>query len=188
MYFDANGNGDLTDDKPTAATEVTGPTATVSQSQFPRVDVSLDVDGTSVDYSFLISSMSQQTPGRSYTTVSLYAAAVREGYITQGKKLTRVVLVDHNSNGRFDDAAAVRSRSTVVMGDLLLVNPNSKDQLSADATMARDRYFVGKTGVHRQALLPDGSQPGGRLAETSIPASSAWATPSVRGPRSALPC
>ena len=92
LYFDVNGNGDLTDDKPISATEVNCPTPGLSQSQFPRVDISLDVDGKSVEYSFLLSAMCRQSSTASYATVSLYSAAVREGYITQGKKRTRAAV------------------------------------------------------------------------------------------------
>ncbi len=163
LYFDANGNGDLTDDKPISAAEVNCPTPGLSQSQFPRVDIDLDVEGKPVEYAFLLSSISQQSSAASYTTVSLYSAAVREGYVTQGRKRTRLVLLDRNSNGRFDDVVSLRSALSGGTSDLLLVNPNPKDQLSADATMGSDRYFMGKMicigkDFYRMEVTPAGDR------------------------------
>jgi hypothetical protein len=149
LYFDANGNGDLTDDPPFTATDVTSGSGVV-QSQFPRVDVKLEADGKPFDYSFLLSAICRQSGSGSeaYASVALYSAAVREGYLAEGKKRTRLILLDCNSNGRFDDKMTMRSAGgqvTPTGGDLLLVNPNPKDLLSADATMGRDRHFLSKT-------------------------------------------
>jgi len=149
LYFDANGNGDLTDDPPISATDVASPPGSgISQSQFPRVDVKLEVEGKPVDYSFFLSAFCRQAGSEGYASVALYAAAVREGYLAQGRKRTRLLLVDHNSNGRFDDKMSIRAAGGQVApagGDLLLVNPNPKDLLSSDATMGRDRHYLSKT-------------------------------------------
>lgn len=147
LYFDLNGNGDLTDDKPVAASGAEG-SSVFSRSQFPRVDLKVEVDGATADYAFLLSAMRRQGGQEAYTSASLYGAAVREGEITQGRKRTRVLLVDRNSNGRFDDTFSIRSfsgRIAASAGDLLLVNPNPNDRLSADASMGSDRYYVSKT-------------------------------------------
>ena len=52
LYFDASGNGDLTRQRPVSATEVGD---MMSESQFPRVNVALRVDGEPVEYAFLLS-------------------------------------------------------------------------------------------------------------------------------------
>ena len=55
LYFDLNGNGDLTDDKPIDALpskDRTSSSATFDQSDFPRVDLTIDVDGKKLAYSF----------------------------------------------------------------------------------------------------------------------------------------
>jgi hypothetical protein len=145
LYFDANGNGDLTDDKPVAAIAVNSLNPLMTQSKFPRMDVSIDVDGKSFEYAFLLSAICSKAPPSPYTTVSLYSAAVREGYLTQGTKRTKLLLLDRNSNGRFDDTFSVRSALSVAEGDLLLINPNLKNKLSADATLGSERNFVSKT-------------------------------------------
>jgi hypothetical protein len=163
LYFDLNGNGDLTDDKPISAATVTFPTPGMVQSQFPRVDLDLDVDGRPYEYSFLLSAICRKTPGDAYATASLYAAAVREGSITQGSKRTKLLLLDHNSNGRFNDiiSFSLASGGAAAEGDLLLVNPNPKNKLSADATMGSDRNFVSKTvclgkNFYRMEITPAG--------------------------------
>ena len=146
LYFDLNHDGDLTNDKPVTTKDVTA-NAGISRSQFPRVDIVLDSDGKSIDYSFLISAVCQTAGPEPDASVSLYSAAIREGDILDGRKKLHLVLVDHNSNGRFNDTVSLRmdnSRSESLSGDLLLVNPNPKDMLSADATMGRDRHYVNK--------------------------------------------
>jgi hypothetical protein len=144
LYFDANGDGDLTDDKFITASAVTTPRAGLCQSQFPRVDVKLDVGGKPVEYGFLMIAICQRSRSSGYATVSLYAAAAREGFITQGNRRIRLVLLDRNSNGCFNDAVSCRSDGVPNEGDILLINPNEKSRLAGDASMSGDRNLVGK--------------------------------------------
>ena len=162
LYFDLNGNGDLTDDRPIAATTATSVDPGMSQSQFPRVDIKLDAKGQSIDYSFLPSLLCQESRSDAYATVTFYAAVMREGYITQGRKRTRLILLDHNSNGLFDDAVSLRPDGSVAEGDLLLINPNPKKLSSSSADLGGDRNFVGKTvcigrEFYRMEASPSGS-------------------------------
>ncbi|MGD0384232.1 MAG: hypothetical protein ABSA77_11965, partial [Thermoguttaceae bacterium] len=57
LYFDVNHNGDLTDDKVIEAETMPGINygGSYARFQFPRVDVTIDVDGTPVDYAFSLS-------------------------------------------------------------------------------------------------------------------------------------
>lgn len=162
LYFDLNGNGDLTDDTPVIAGTPLCPTADMAQSLFPRVDLCIDVEGKPVDYSFLLGAMCRRSTTEAYATVSLYSAAVREGTLAQGSRRTRLLLLDHNSNGQFDDTLSVEpSRRSIAEGDLLLINPNPKNRLSADATMGADRNFVSKIvcigkAFYRMEIPPSG--------------------------------
>ena len=161
LYFDVNGNGDLTDDKPISATAVNCPGSGMLQSQFPRVDITLDVEGKTFDYAFLLSAICRKSATESYATVSLYSAAVREGCLVQGVRHTKLLLLDHNSNGRFDDTISLGARGVPSEGDLLLINPNPKNNLSTDATMSGDRNFVGKViclgkSFYRMEVSPAG--------------------------------
>ncbi|MFZ1937291.1 MAG: SHD1 domain-containing protein [Thermoguttaceae bacterium] len=160
LYFDLNGNGDLTDDRPIAAITATSVGPSMSQSQFPRVNITLEVKGQSIDYSFLPSLLCQQTGGDSYATATFYAAAYREGYITQGKRRIRLVLLDHNSNGLYDDEAVFRPDGGVVGGDMLLINPNLRKPPSS-GDLGSDRNFISKTvcigrEFYRMQVSPSG--------------------------------
>ena len=132
LYFDLNGNGDLTDDRPERAIEVTQPGPKMSQSQFPPVTVTLDTGGEPMEYAFLLSVLCNEAGDNSYATVSLYSAVAREGYMIQGKRRLKVLLVDRNSNGRFDDVVSLQPGGNVTEGDLLLINPNPKKALAGD--------------------------------------------------------
>jgi hypothetical protein len=167
LYFDANQNGDLTDDKPIPAADVQAQSsAGYVQSQFPRFDVQVDADGVNVDHGFLMSVLMRKSSSSAYASASLYSGAVREGQIMQGGKKIKLMLVDHNSNGRFDDPVSIRRSGSGVSpseGDLLLVNPNPKNRISSDTTMGRDRHFVSKTvciGKHfyRMEVSPSGDE------------------------------
>jgi hypothetical protein len=160
LYFDLNGNGDLTDDKPIAATTASTPMQGMSQSQFPRFDITIDAEGKPVEASLLPSVICRQSGNDSYATVTFYSAAVREGYLTLGKKKTRLLLVDHNSNGRFDDAVAIRPDGAAAEGDLLLINPKPPKRGSS-GDLERDRNFVNKTvclgkDFYRMEIAPAG--------------------------------
>ncbi len=162
LYFDANGNGDLTDDPETKATDVTKLGANMSQSQFPHVSVTLDADGEPVEYAFLLGALCRQSGANFYATVSLYSAVARVGQLKQGKKRTKVLLVDSNSNGHFDDLVSVRPNGYLVEGDLLLINPDPKKNLAAN-DVGTDRNMVGKVicigkSFHRMTVSPDGSK------------------------------
>lgn len=130
LYFDANHNGDLTDDKPLDAEPPDGPMPTGAFFRFPRVDLTVDAGNTKVEYSFVMEGSGYTSPSLSYVQVMLKTAAYREGYITLDGKKRHVILVDVNSNGRFDDAMSVSKdfrtgggRIPVQPGDMLLIDP-----------------------------------------------------------------
>jgi hypothetical protein len=151
LYFDINGNGDLTDDKPIAATMASNPIPGFSQSQFPRVDITIETGGKSIEYAFVPSVVCRASNNEAYATVTFYAAAVREGRITRGGKHTTFMLVDHNSNGLYDDAVSVTPDGNMSEGDLLLVNPKAKRRTSSELELGRDCSFVNKVvGVSGQ--------------------------------------
>lgn len=87
-----------------------------ARSVFPTITISLDIGGRKVEFPFTMSTSSQTSGTMSYVGVQLSAAAYREGEITLEGEKRRVVLVDYNSNGRFDDASVVAPRSTSADG------------------------------------------------------------------------
>jgi hypothetical protein len=115
LYFDVNHNGDLTDDPVVEATRAQNMSVNYAQSMFPTVGVKIDVDGVPVDYAFTMTVYSYASTDYSYANASLNAAAYREGEMTIDGKKRRVVVVDSNSNGRFDDPSKIDER--IRMGD-----------------------------------------------------------------------
>jgi hypothetical protein len=126
LYFDLNGNGDLSDDPPIAG--VLQGERGYAKAVFPRVDLPIDFDGQKVSYAFSMAVLCHVSEQFSYVTASLTPAVYREGRITVGGRKRHVVLLDSNSNGRFgDEAQAPRmsGSSSVVPGDTLLFDPEA---------------------------------------------------------------
>ena len=138
LYFDTNHNGDLTDDKVIEAVDSGARmprNASYTQFQFPRVDVTIDVAGTKLDYSFFLTGYGYGASQFSYTNVSLNTAVCREGHITLAGKKHHVVLLDFNSNGRFDDQIKVSQNIHLAsgalypeQGDMLLLDPERRSR------------------------------------------------------------
>jgi hypothetical protein len=153
LYFDLNHNGDLTDDEVIEATSSRAYSTSMTRSAFPMVELTIDVDGKKLDYAFTFSVYSNVSSNYAYANASLSSAAYREGEITFDGKKRRIVLIDFNSNGRFDDTAVIddrirRSNDTVyaTMGDMLYIDPQASRTYRNpyDATSCGDQYQVDK--------------------------------------------
>jgi len=121
LYFDSNGNGDLTDEKAVEAESNSS-----SYSYFPRVDVAFDVEGGRLEYALYMRAYSSSS---GYSRAYLYGAAYREAEITLNGEKKRVVLVDSNSNAQFDDAVSIVTRSDGTLypsssSDMLFIDPD----------------------------------------------------------------
>ena len=151
LYFDLNHNGDLTDDGVIEAQASPSMGSYVSFS-FPQVDLTVDAGGTPVEYSFTMRGYMNAQKEFSYAGVQLYAAAYREGNITLDGKEHHLVLIDFNSNGRYDDQIAVitngngpEARVYPQQGDMLLIDPDPKIPDSPyDPAGSRFRNYVSK--------------------------------------------
>jgi hypothetical protein len=155
LYFDVNHNGDLTDDKvfesqvPTQRGLMGGNYAPFS---FQQIDLTVDADGTPVEYSFSLSGYMIAQREFSYAGVQLNAAAYREGDITLDGKTHHVALIDYNSNGRFDDEIKIQSNVRgsggqiyPQQGDMLLVDPDPKSPDSPyNPAASKYRNYVSK--------------------------------------------
>ncbi len=137
LYFDFNHNGDLTDDPVVDSTSPAKPEFNVgggsnySRIEFPQIDVTIEAGDSKMDYSFTLSGYARSFPGNSFVSISANAAAYREGDITLEGKKHHVVLLDFNSNGRFDDETTVSDQHQRPMGqlypelgDVLLIDPD----------------------------------------------------------------
>ena len=100
--------------------------------EFPRTDVTIDVEGTPVDYSFSLEGYAYSSADSCSVGVSVSSAICREGDITLEGKRHHVVLLDNNSNGRFDDISKIASNIRMASGqlypeagDILLLDPQT---------------------------------------------------------------
>jgi hypothetical protein len=161
LYFDSNHNGDLTDDKVVERSADASPAAEMApviQSylnfEFPRVDVTIDVEGTKLDYSFSLEGYAYAMANSCQVSVSVSSAVRREGDITLAGKRHHLVLLDYNSNGRFDDQSKISENIHLAtgqlypeQGDVLLVDPklgNAAFDSPYDPTSSDYRYDVAK--------------------------------------------
>ncbi len=160
LYFDRNANGDLTDDKPIDAETPKGASpAPVNmnypQIEFPRVDLAIDVDGKKVDYSFFFRIVAYGDEKHHYAYGSLSSAVYRRGEITLDGKKRQIVLLDRNSNGRFDDLTSSQEdvrgdegQLVVRYGDVLLIDPekpstypNPNQQFLCKVNLLGGKYY-----------------------------------------------
>jgi len=150
LYFDVNHNGDLTDDQVIEARTGRGMPANYANAAFPAVDLKIDVDGVPVDYAFTMSVYSYGSTEYSYANASLSAAAYRAGEMVIDGKNRRIVVVDTNSNGRYDDQSGIDERirpsdGTVYpkTGDMLyVIDPEAKIDPGANPYDASSNEFL----------------------------------------------
>jgi len=171
LYFDANHNGDLTDDPVIEARAARHIRSNYAMATFPPVSVALELEGKRVDYLFMLGVTVRSTPNFAYANGTIRAAGWREGEITLDGQKWRVVVVDGNSNGRFDDPArmltlnrATGSYTYPQFADwVYLVDPETKDGYGSqyDPTTNPFQHPVGKWiqtagGVYDLTVSPGG--------------------------------
>ncbi|MBN2578785.1 MAG: hypothetical protein JXB10_07320 [Pirellulales bacterium] len=155
LYFDLNGNGDLTDDKPIDGKFQTYSLGSGSTSyghcRFPRADLTIEVDGQKLDYSFLFSVNAQEQENFCYVNAQLSAAAYRKGEITLGGKPRKIAVIDFNSNGRFDDLLTLPESNHGPQGELysrdgdkLLIDPEESTALFAGRVVDAHQQYLSK--------------------------------------------
>jgi hypothetical protein len=157
LYLDRNHNGDLTDDEVIEAErerDRSSSSYTYVYSYYPRVDLTIEAGGTKLDYAFTPYVYVRSTDEYSYGSARFTSAAYREGEITLDGKKRHVVVLDHNSNGRFDDQSKILpdvmysgGRVYAQYGDKLLVDPGkatSGYRSPYDVSTSDDQHYVSK--------------------------------------------
>jgi hypothetical protein len=159
LYFDLNGNGDLTDDKPLDVTpnkKQTSSSTISDNSEFPRVMVSVDVAGRKIDYPLSLRRQYVRKPDYEYIRLFLTVEAYRRAEITLDGKRHAIAVLDWNSNGRFDDVLSVpqhppgsNDRLYPKCGDVLLIDPEktATENLSWARPLGEHRQFLGALTV-----------------------------------------
>jgi hypothetical protein len=113
VYFDANGNRDLTDDSViSGSVERTGP---LTEAEFSPIDLTITVDGKQLNYS-MVPEATRFSPGAiigfalrvlsadiDRPMIRLRANCAYVGEFDLDGRHYRVTLLDENVNGRFDD-------------------------------------------------------------------------------------
>lgn len=148
LYFDFDHDGDLTDEKVIEAESTrTANSGNYVATSFSRIDVPIEIDSEKLDYAFTLRVTAYNSGSHGYVSGSVNAAAYREGEITLDGKKHKLLLVDFNSNGRFDDASKIDTsirmsdqRVYSRYGDRLYLDPDVD-------TGARSPYDV-TTGDH----------------------------------------
>ena len=154
LYIDTDRDGDLTDEEVIEASSTGNATNNRYYScTFPRIDLAIEVESVPVDYAITLSTMAYDSGSYGYINGSFHAGAYREGEITVDGKKRRLVLIDFNGNGRFDDPSSfndqIRSSNGQVYpirGDRLYVDPdmNASGRSAYDVTSADDIFDVGE--------------------------------------------
>ena len=188
LYVDFNRNLDLTDDKPVRPPQSKLPGASLStrNRNFPPVSLEIaDGDG-SYTWTMIVEPYVFNSGGQAYAYAQFRATTYREGTVELDGKPVQIVLLDHNSTGRFDDATDIdatlqTSDGTVPArpGDHMLIDPgkNETPLYSEYMTSLAVRNPVGKLACiggkyYDCKVSPSGSrielepcdQPTGRLS------------------------
>lgn len=166
LYFDADGNNDLTDDP------VIDGTLTHSSNQrcsvsFPAIDTKIEVKGKSLPYSFCPSAYTSRLNQLSkkgvmerninrYVNFRLVVNCSYSGEFQVNGQRYRVVLGDRNCNGRFNDMFTLRRYDTLPLriqririypqGDNIFLVSGEKidsfdEQVCGNWLMVNDRLF-----------------------------------------------
>ena len=192
LYFDSNGNNDLTDDK-----AVDGNTESPGQNyyyvSFPAVDAMIEVDGVSLPYSFRLEVSGQMTSGsgsqsagaqntRRSVSVILISNCAYSATFQAGGRQYRAMLGDSNANGRFDERLTmppfmqspmqVRQRIYATGDQLFLTGGDgafdySDSQLLGDFLLVNGKLFEIALSIAKLTLTLTEVTAG--LAEVKIP-------------------
>lgn len=147
IYFDANGNGDLTDD-PVIIEDPEGGKDPAVPHPYTIKDVSIPQKSGQARYSFRInvnyvSRRKGKKPSKAVVERSLKlqiaASCLYEGKLELGGTAYRLCLGDMNGNGRFDDSVKVPDFSALPAG--------TKISLEGDGFYLSSRFEVNTEGV-----------------------------------------
>jgi hypothetical protein len=156
LYWDSNRNGDLTDETPIKAEPIREGdyyADSYIRRNFPPLTFPVEIENATFEYACTFGIHCQfdsRTHQLLYMSASLQSGCYREGEIVAGGKKHRLVVLDFNSDGRFDNRAqSVQYRSGpnapeyigISDGDMLLIDPDLKntESFSYDSIGRDDR-------------------------------------------------
>ncbi len=155
LYFDVNGNGDLTDEQVIKARKDRSYSSVgYSRAEFPRIDLKIKVDEAEFEYAVALSVDTHKSEDTTQSWASLQGRTYRAGEIEIEGKRRKILLLDYNSNGRFDDTWSVdrNLRGTddslyPQSGDVLVIDPEpapSDFRAIYDLAGCSRRHYVSK--------------------------------------------
>jgi hypothetical protein len=136
IYFDANGNGDLTDDpvvKGKADSEAFG---LLKFSAFDPVEMPIAGTSEPLRFRFGIDSLrTTRAGGEVYPSLMLHADSFRVGKFEAGGQSYRVAVVDANSDGSIGQRSAPSGNMDSIVGDVIYVT-------ASPAFATRDKHSL----------------------------------------------
>jgi len=180
LYFDLNGNGDLTDDVPIDVPEYRQGYCSGDERytlcDFPRVDIKISAEETQWDYSFWLW-VELKHRGEEVVSLNsmLFPAAYRKGEITLAGKQHAIILLDRNAHGRFDvpvyfprepdmfsDSLMRKFEMEILEGTEILFDPDPPTERYLGAEYRGEhRQFLSKMNVLGGRFYNIKVQPGG---------------------------
>jgi len=158
LYLDFNHNGDLTDEEPLDA--VAFPERGGSACIFPELSLQLRAAGEKYESAFTLVTLTNVHQYAIDVNCSLKCTGYREGEIVLEGKHRRVVLVDSNANGRYDDQASLYpieitdGRLIVHPGDMFYIDPHPKASNLLGPDGGNDQFFVSNL-IHFEETIYD---------------------------------
>ena len=116
--------------------------------EFPRIDVTIDVEGTKLDYSFYLEGYAYSSANSCNVMVSVSSAICREGDITlEGKRhhsscSTITAMGVSTTRARFPRTPPGDGQLYPEPGDMLLIDPQTGGRLSIRRTMRPPAIFA----------------------------------------------
>jgi len=166
LYVDANGNGDLRDDRPVQGS--VRRRGTYAYGQFTGGQVLIDYGaGQRAPWQFSAYYRTYQSSGRTRTYLSVIAAGYYEGLLSIGGRRLKAAVVDADSNGCFGDyyevqkGATSSSGSFYVWGDRIMLDLNGDGRydvqpLGSAESLGCGRYLLLGGRCYEVAIAPSG--------------------------------
>lgn len=143
MYVDLDGDGDMTDEEGLDAISSQSPNASYAICSYDVLDITIEADGVEFDYAVRPYVYAQNQPGFVLAYARFSACAYRDGEIELDGETHRVVLVDYNSNGIFNDKMNLSDSRRITQGDRLYIDPDASNVVSRGPIPGNGMYQVG---------------------------------------------
>ncbi len=166
LYFDSDGDNDLTDEEPLTARTLPADEDTPARyAVFPPVPVEATVEGNTRQHhvAIAITYGVGDAADDVRPMVVMVGAAYREGRVELGGKLVRVAVIDTDLDGRFDERAVARGDGSYPEpGDAVVISEQVNEPIVLEALDFGHARMLGRYVCHdgecyQIRVAPDGS-------------------------------